>query len=83
MPHKRLIYLLDHYGINEEVIKWVENWLTDRKQRVLLNGNVSDWKQVTSGVPQGSVLGPLLFNVYINPVDDLIVKLVDIISVVS
>jgi hypothetical protein len=48
---------------------WVEAWLTGREQRVVLNGECSDWADVLSGVPQGSLLGPPLFSVYINDID--------------
>ena len=64
--HEGILFKFKTYGVNDDLLTLLTNYLHKRYQRVLLNGQTSSWELVKSGVPQGSVLNPLLFLIYIN-----------------
>ena len=68
MAQGSLIQIKKHGCIDDTVLKWFESYLSNRRQQVVINGETSDTKSINAGVPQGSILGPMLFPIYINDI---------------
>ena len=72
VPHSKLMSQLEGHSITGKILRWIENWLANRRQHVVINGEDSNWEQVKSGVPQGSLPGQVLFSIYINDINLII-----------
>ena len=78
VPHERLLLKIKQMGIKGQLLKWISNFLHNRYQRVVVGEEKSDWSHVKSGIPQGSVLGPILFIIFINDLPDCVKSLLKI-----
>ena len=73
--HRGLLHKMKAYGITGNLINWFKSYLKSRRQKVVIKNNSSAYCEISAGVPQGSVLGPLLFIIYINDIADKLISL--------
>ena len=76
VPHKRLLLQVRSFGIKDEALNWIEAFLSNRKQKVIVNGSESSWAPILSGIPQGSILGPILFSLFVNDIPGQVKSLI-------
>ena len=76
VPHERLLFKLERHGIDGSALQWFRNFLIGRMQRVVIRGTCSSWSPVLSGIPQGTILGPVLFILYVNEISSGILSTV-------
>ena len=76
VPHQRLLCQVESFGISGNLLQWIKSFLSNRQQKVLANGVESSWSRVISGIPQGSIMGPVLFTLFVNDLPEKISSLI-------